>query len=279
METRVYSNSNKYSVIQILLSSIKGYKDSFYLAKQLAKRDVKAQYRKSVLGVFWALIPVLINAFVWILLQSSGAVQLSATAIPYPLFVLVGTTIWSILGECLVMPITTVNSNIGIITKINFDKEALITLGFLKLFFNLLIKFGLIIVFILYFQVAPTASILYFLPLLFITMLLFISIGTLITPIGVLYGDISRMIPIALQLLMYATPVLYLTPKVGILKTIMTFNPLSYIVVDLRNTLTGLNLEYGVFWIGILATTIVLTLLALIVYRVSMPIITERMSS
>jgi len=261
------------------VSSIKGYKNSFYLAKQLAKRDVKAQYRQSVLGVFWALIPVLINAFVWILLQSSGAIKLSETNIPYPLFVLIGTTIWSIFGECLTMPINTVNSNIGIITKINFDKEALITLGFLKLMFNLLIKLGLIIVFMLVFQVVPSSSILFFIPLLFITMLFFISIGTLIAPIGILYSDISRMIPIALQMLMYVSPVLYISPKVGFLKTIMDLNPLSYFIIDIRNTLTAMPVEHWYFWVGTLILTLVVTLLALIVYRVSMPIITERMSA
>jgi len=279
LETRVYSNSNKYSIKDILWSSIKGYKSSFYLAKQLAKRDVKAQYRQSVLGVFWALVPVLMSAFVWILLQMSGAIQLSATAIPYPLFVLVGTTVWSIFGECLTMSITTVNANIGIITKINFEKEALITLGFLKLMFNLLIKFALIVVFMLYFQVVPTTSLLFFLPLLLITMLFFISIGILITPLGVLYGDISRLIPVILQLLMYVTPVLYMMPKEGFLKTIMSINPLTYFIIDLRNSLTGMPIEHWTFWLGTLCVTLLLSILAMIVYRVSIPIITERMSS
>lgn len=279
METRIYSNSNKYSIKQILMSSIKGYTSSFYMAKQLAKRDVKAQYRQSVLGIFWALIPVLINALVWILLQTSGAIKLSATNIPYPLFVLVGTTIWTIFGECLTMSITTVNANKSIVTKINFEKEALISLGFIKLIFNLSIKLALIIAFIIYFQVLPSASILYFIPLLLITMLFFISVGILITPIGVLYGDISRMIPIAMQFLMYVTPVLYIMPKEGFLKNIMALNPLTYFITDLRNTVTGYEVEHWPFWIGTFVVTLVLTLLAMIVYRVSMPILTERMSS
>lgn len=279
METRIYSNSNTYNVKQILIESINGYKRSFYLAKQLAKRDVKAQYRQSVLGVFWALIPVLINALVWILLQSSGAIKISSTKIPYPLFALIGTTIWSIFSECLTMPITTVNANKNIVTKINFDKEALISLGFIKLIFNLAIKLALILAFIIYFQVVPSGSILYFIPLLLITMLFFINIGVLITPIGVLYGDISRMIPIAMQFLMYITPVLYIMPKEGFLKTIMSLNPLTYFIIDLRNSLTGMPVENWTFWLGTLCVTLLISVLAVIVYRVSMPIITERMSS
>lgn len=279
LETRIYSNSNKYSIRQLLLESLKGYKNSFYLAKQLAKRDITSQHRQSIFGIFWVILPVLMNALVWIFLQSSGTINLTATSIPYPLFVLVGTTVWSIFGECLNMPIGTINGNRGIITKINFEKEALITLGFIKVGFNLLIKLGMILFFILYFQVVPTVSIVLFFPFLLLMMLFFISVGIIIAPIGILYNDISRFIPIALQLLMYITPVLYVIPESGLMQKIMSLNPLSYIITDIRNTLTGMPIENGIFWLFFLLVTLFLSLIAMVVYRVSMPIITERMSA
>ncbi|SDW71557.1 ABC transporter permease [Flavobacterium degerlachei] len=279
LETRIYSNSNKYSIRQLLRDSLKGYKSSFYLAKQLAKRDITSQHRQSIFGIFWVILPVLMNALVWIFLQSSGTINLTATAIPYPLFVLIGTTVWSIFGECLNMPIGTINGNRGIITKINFEKEALITLGFIKIGFNLLIKLGMILFFILYFQVVPTVSIVLFFPFLLLMMLFFISVGIIISPIGILYNDISRFIPIALQLLMYITPVLYVVPKSGLMQKIMSLNPLSYIITDIRNTLTAMPIENGIFWLFFLLVTLFLSLIAMVVYRVSMPIITERMSA
>lgn len=279
LETRIYSNSNKYSIRQLLRDSLKGYKSSFYLATQLAKRDISSQHRQSVFGIFWVILPVLMNALVWIFLQSSGTINLTATNIPYPLFVLIGTTVWSIFGECLNMPIGTINGNRGIITKINFEKEALITLGFIKIGFNLLIKLGMILFFILYFQVVPTVSIVLFFPFLLLMMLFFISIGIIIAPIGILYNDISRFIPIALQLLMYITPVLYVVPKSGLMQKIMSLNPLSYIITDIRNTLTAMPIENGIFWLFFLLVTLFLSLIAMVVYRVSMPIITERMSA
>lgn len=279
LETRVYSNSSTYSIKQILLESIKGYKSSFHLAKQLAKRDISSQYRQSVLGVFWIIIPIVLNAMVWVFLQSTGTINLTPTNIPYPLFALVGTTIWSILGECLNMPISTVNGNRSIITKINFEKEALLSLGFMKIGFNLLIKLGMILFFILYFQIVPTVSLLLFFPFLVLMMIFFIAIGTIISPIGILYNDISRFIPISLQLLMYITPVLYVVPKSGLMQTVMSINPLSYIITDIRNTLTGMPIENGFFWLTFGLVTLVLILIAMIVYRVSMPVITERMSA
>lgn len=278
LEKHIYTSSNSYSFWDVVKGSLKGFRDSFYLAKQLAKRDIKAQYRQSFLGVFWAVFPVLINSLVWIFLQSSGTIAVTETNVPYPAFVLIGTTLWGIIGECINLTSQSVNANRSIITKINFDKEALITLGLIKFFFNFLIKVGLIVVFLIFFKIVPSIEILFFIPLLFLSIVFFVAIGILLMPISLLYTDISRLIPIALQFLMYATPVVYAMPPEGIMRKVMLLNPLSYIITDLRNVLTGYGLENLVFWFFGLLVTVVLSVIALVVYRVSIPILTERMS-
>lgn len=278
LEKHIYTSSNSYSFWDVVKASLKGFRDSFYLANQLAKRDIKAQYRQSFLGVFWAVFPLLINSLVWIFLQSSGTITVTKTNVPYPAFVLIGTTLWGIIGECINLTSQSVNANRSIITKINFDKEALITLGLIKFFFNFLIKIGLIILFLIFFKIVPSIEILFFIPLLFLSIVFFVAIGTLLMPISLLYTDISRLIPIALQFLMYATPVVYAMPPDGLMRKIMLLNPLSYIIADLRNMLTGYSIENPVFWcFGILITAL-FSIIALVVYRVSMPILTERMS-
>jgi lipopolysaccharide transport system permease protein len=278
IEKHLYTSSNSYSFWDVVKASLKGFRNSFYLANQLAKRDIKAQYRQSFLGVFWAIFPALINSLVWIFLQSSGTIAVTVTAVPYPAFVLIGTTLWGIIGECINLTSQSVNANRSIITKINFDKEALITLGLIKFFFNFLIKIGLIVVFLIFFKIVPSIEILFFVPLLFLSIVFFVAIGTLLMPISLLYTDISRLIPIGLQFLMYATPVVYAMPREGIMRKLMLLNPLSYIITDLRNVLTGYGIENPVFWFFGLLVTTVLSTIALVVYRVSMPILTERMS-
>lgn len=278
LQQHIYTSSNSYSFRGIVKASLKGFKDSFYLARQLAKRDIQAQYRQSFLGVFWAIFPTLINSLVWIFLQSSGTITVTTTNVPYPVFVLIGTTLWGIVGECINLTTSSVNANRSIISKINFDKEALITLGLIKFFFNFLIKIGFIILFLVFFKILPSIEILYFFPLLFLSIVFFVAIGTLLMPISLLYTDISRLIPIGLQFLMYATPVVYAMPADGLMRKIMLLNPLTYIISDLRNVLTGHGLENPVFWIFSIVITVVLSIIALVVYRVSMPILTERMS-
>lgn len=278
LEKHIYTSSNNYSFRAILKASLKGFKDSFYLARQLAKRDIQAQYRQSFLGVFWAFFPLLMNSLVWIFLQSSGTITVTTTSIPYPAFVLIGTTLWGIVGECINLTTSSVNANKSIITKINFDKEALITLGLIKFFFNFLIKMGLIVVFLVFFTIVPSATVLLFIPLLFLSIVFFVAIGILLMPISLLYTDVSRLIPIVLQFLMYATPVVYAMPPEGLMREIMLLNPLTYIITDLRNTLTGYGIENPVFWgVGVVVTALA-SIFALVIYRVSMPILTERMS-
>ena len=279
LEKRVYSSNKQYRFTKILQASILGFKNSYYLAKQLALRDLKAQYRQSLLGVFWAFAPLIINSLVWIFLQGSGTVKLSETNVPYPLFVIIGTTLWSFFGEALQLTMQSVKGNMSILTKVNFDKEALITLGTLKYSVNILLKFAIIAVFMVYYQVVPSWEVVWFLPLLLVAMLFFISIGILITPFGLLYNDVGRMIPIGMQFLMYITPVVYAFPKDGLMYDIMRWNPIAYLLQDLRQVLTGYGLEYGYFWLGFALISLVLFILGLVVYRVSIPIITERMSA
>lgn len=278
-QVKVYKSTSSYSVLEILRDCLNGYKNSFYLAKQLAKRDISAQYRQSILGIFWAIAPVLMSAFVWIFLNRTGTIQLAETNIPYPLFVVIGTTIWSIFTDCLLLSITSVNANKSLITKINFDKEVLVTLGIIKLFFNMLIKFALVILLMIYFKVAISSSILFFIPILILAIIALTSVGILITPIGALYGDIARVIPVVMQILMYLTPVVYNCPKEGLMRVMMNWNPLTYIITDLRNALTGHGIENWPFIIGFAIVTLFISIFSLLVYRIAMPIIAERMSA
>lgn len=278
LEVRIYNSNRQYSLKSIIQESFSGFVNSYYLAKQLASRDIKAMYRQSLFGFFWAVAPAFMSAAVWIFLQGTGTIKLSATSIPYPLYVVLGTTFWGLLNECLMLPMQSITSNQSVITKINFQKEALITLGILKLGFNLLIKFFILVLFLFWFKVSPAISFLYFIPILVLTIISFVSIGIIISPIGVLYSDVSRLIAIAMQLLMYLSPVVYAAPKQGMMKWVMELNPLSHVIDNIRNSLTGEAVN-PVFVLSLIVFALVSSIIAMIIYRVSMPVITERMSS
>jgi lipopolysaccharide transport system permease protein len=276
LEEKIYQKRNSESFLFLMKESLKDIYNSRFLAKQLAERDIKAQYRQSYLGILWAFIGPLTTAFVWIFLNNSGTVKLSDTGIPYPVFVFSGTLLWSIMIEAINSPMTSTNAARGIISKINFPKEALIISGVYKLLFNSSVKISLLIIFMLFYQVPISWSVFLF-PFTLLAIIVFgTTLGLFITPLGLLYNDVSKAISFAFKFIMYVTPVIYVIPKEGIMKIIMEINPLTPLLLTARNVLVGQQPQYLAYYFSIIGVSVLLLLVALVIYRISIPIITER---
>lgn len=279
LETRVYQKENNTKLGDLFKESLKNIYTSRFLAKQLAVRDIKAQYRQSYLGIFWAFITPLATAFVWVFLNYSGTIRLTDTGIPYPLYAFSGTLLWSIITEAINSPTSSTNAAKSLLSKINFPREALIISGIYKLLFNSLVKIVLLIVFLIFYGVGFHWSMLLF-PFAIAGIVLFgTTIGLFITPIGMLYKDIARIISLGLGFLMYLTPVVYIIPTSGILKTLMELNPLTPLILTSRDLIVGTTPEYLLYFIGIIAVSIPLLMVALVFYRISIPIIVERIGA
>jgi len=80
-------------------------------------------------------------------------------------------------------------------------------------------------------------------------------------------------------LLMYATPIVYPMPDSGIIKTFNQYNPLYYMISIPRDWFSGLEVSNTLpIWISLLVSLIVL-FLGWILYRITMPIIIERVGA
>lgn len=279
MQTRIYQKETNRNLPKLLVESLRDLNASRFLAFQLAKRDISAQYRQSYLGIVWAFVTPLATAFVWMFLNSSGTVKLTDTGIPYPVYAFAGTLLWSIITEAINSPIKSTNSAKSILSKINFPKEALITSGILKLLFNSSVKVILLLIFIFAYGIELSWSLLLFPLAILGGLVVGNTIGLLLTPIGMLYQDISKLITFGMQFLMYATPVVFAVPASGLMKTIMELNPLTPIISVGRNLAVGLPVEYLTYFCVVLAACIPLFFIALVFYRISIPIFVERLSA
>ncbi|WP_417860769.1 ABC transporter permease [Winogradskyella sediminis] len=279
LETRVYQKERTIKFGKLLKASLSDMYHSRFLARQLAERDIKAMYRQSYLGILWAFIMPLTTAAVWIFLNSSGTVKLSDTGVPYPVYAFSGTLIWSIIVASINSPMTSTQAAKGILTKINFPKEALLLSGIYKLLFDTFIKILILVVFVLIYGVGLQWSLLLF-PVAILGAVIFgTTVGLFLTPLGLLYKDIGKIITFGMQFLMYVTPVVYAIPKTGIMKTIMTWNPITPILLTARDLVVGFTPEYLIYFFVVLAVCIPFLFLGLIIYRISIPIIVERLSA
>lgn len=279
MKTVVYTSDKKTHFFQELKSISRDIKSSNFLAYQMTKRDLQSQHRQSLLGFFWILAPVIINSMIWLFLNGSGVVNVNIPGgIPYPVFVILGTTIWNIFAEAVQSPINSVNAGRAIISKINFPKEALLMKGLYTTFFNLAIKMVPAVAILIAYQVAPSWSLLLF-PFYIIALTIFaFAIGLILTPLGLIYTDISKLLITGIPLLMYLTPVVYAVPRSGVFKFLFNLNPLTYIINDTRNTLIGAAPQSLIFTVVLTAVSLIVLLIGLVIFRKSMPIVIEKIA-
>lgn len=279
LPVKIYRRQNKAQLFVLLRETLTDLWGSHFLAWQFAKRDISSQYRQSYLGILWLFITPLASAAIWVFLNSSGTLVIADTGMPYPVYAFSGTLIWSILIEAINSPTQSTNANRNILSKINFPKEALVLSGIYKLFFNSSVKIVLLLVFIFAFGVGFNWSLLWFPVVLLAAVMIGTAIGLFLTPIGLLYTDVSRLITMALSLVMYLTPVVYGIPKTGIMKTIMTYNPFTPLVTTTRAVLVGQDPMFLTYFFILTGLSVFLLLLSLVIYRVSIPVIIERLSA
>jgi len=249
------------------------------LAWRLLVRNISAQYRQSLLGYAWAFVPPIFTSLIWIFLQSQKVLGVGDTGMPYIVFVITGTVLWQTFVEALNSPLQMVNESKSMLTKINFPREALILAGVGQVVFNFLIRAFLLVAVMLWFQISPHTS-LFLVPLGVIALILLgISLGLLLTPIGMLYQDIGRGLVFATSAWFFLTPVIYPVPKASFAATLIEMNPVTPLLVATRDWLVmgSTNLWPAFLWV--LVGSVVLLLLGWIQYRIAMPHLISRMSA
>ena len=280
MQVRNYKSDNSgLSFKNMVLEMFSDLKQSRDLAWRLTVRDFKGQYRQSLLGGVWAFITPLMSALVWIFLNASGAVQISDAGIPYPAYVFSGTMLWSILSDSVSMPLKQTVAAKGMMGKINFPKEGLLLSSFYNIFIGAGIKTVLIILGVLAIGVAPTTQ-LFFVPVAVFGMIFFgYAIGLLATPLGMLYTDIGKVLPMFMQLLMYLSPVVYTIKGNDWLSKIININPTTALVTTGRSAFTGLPFENLTYFFALFPIVFIFLIVGWVFYRFSIPIIVERTSN
>lgn len=267
---------NPIGLFKEMLSSIKASRE---LAWRLTLRDISAQYRQSLLGYFWAFIPPLASTLVFVFLNDQGVIVTDDTTIPYAAYVLIGMVLWQTFVESVNAPLKVVTASKSTLAKINFPYEALIFSAIGQVLFGFAIKIIIIMGVFIAFQVPITWGLPLSLLVVLGLILLGISIGALITPMAVLFNDVSFGLMSGLTLWFFVTPVVYSTPNTYPISLLSTVNPVSPLLIaarDLATTGTTTNLLPLSI---VLVATISSLLLIWVVFRVSIPILIERMSS
>jgi lipopolysaccharide transport system permease protein len=245
-------------------------------------RDLKAQYRQTYLGYLWILLPSIATTAAWYYMTNQGLIDVRKTPIPYPAFVMIGQIIWGTFTGAFSAPQTGFNGGSAIFMKIKVPPEAFLANAIAKIIFDLLVKTVLVIaIFALFWNELTISWTVLLVPVgLGVTMLFGAALGLFMVPIGSLYTDIGRAVPVLMPFLMYTTPVIFPMAKGdGLAATLMRWNPLSPLIDVTRCWLTqgtaDPNLVFNLFLL--LPISLVIGLIGLIFLRIAMPHLVVRM--
>lgn len=188
-------------------------------------------------------------------------------------------TLWQTFVESLNGPIAALASAKPLLARINFPKEAIILASLGEVFFNFGIKLFLIVGLFIWFKV-PVGWTVFLAPVALIHLIMFGTfIGLLLAPVSVLYQDVSKALPLILTPWLLITPVIFPPPKSGLFATIVNLNPVTPLLVTVRELAIGLPLSDPTgFWV-VSAISFIGLLLAWVFYRLTIPFIVERISS
>ena len=247
------------------------------LAWRLFMRDLKAQYRQTILGYVWAFLPPLVASATFIFLQSQGITRIEGTGIAYAAFAMMGTLLWQVFVDSMQSPLNSFNAAKGMLVKINFPREAVLVGGLYMVIFNLFIRLLLVIAVMVWWQVPVDQTVLFFPVAMAALMAAGFAIGLALLPISSLYGDVSRVIPIVSGFWMLLTPVVYPPRTEGLAGWLATWNPVSPLIITARECLTAQPLSMlGPFFI-VFACSLVVIFLGLVGFRIAMPHLIARM--
>ena len=265
-------------LLLIIRDFTKNLPQSFNLGYRLALRNIRAKYRQSLFGILWVLLPPLATSGVWIFLRSQNIFDFKGLSVPYPVFVLTGTLLWQVFSESITILLDNLNHNRSLLTKINFPHESLVFSAVCEIFFAIFVKLILLAAVLIIFQILPGWQFVFTILGIFALMLLGLTIGLMLIPFAMLYKDISLGLPFILQFAIYLTPVVYPLPDYKGIGKILAYNPVTPLLTNSREWLFGLSPNSTVF-IWIIFLSLLMMIAGLLLYKLSMQIIIERIGS
>lgn len=201
--------TSKHSLFDLRLKEVWNYRDLLIL---FVRRDFVTVYKQTILGPLWFFIQPLLTTITFTIIFGNVA-KLSTDGAPQLVFYMAGITLWNYFSSCLTAVAGVFNANAGIFGKVYFPRLIMP----LTIVISNLMKFGvqflLFISFVLYFalsgMIQPNLWILITPYIIFLMAIISMGIGLVLSSMMTKYKDLNQLIGFAIQLAMYATPVIY----------------------------------------------------------------------
>lgn len=240
------------------------YRDLLFM---FVKRDFVEVYKQTILGPIWFFIQPLLTVAMYVVVFSRIA-RISTDGLPPLLFYLAGIVIWNCFQESFKNTSKTFIENAALFGKVYFPRIILPLSKILSGLLRFLIQFSLFLIICCFFLVNksyslhPNAALLVTPILVLIMAILGLGLGILVTSLTTKYRDFMFLFQFGVQLLMYATPVIYpLSVVPGKYRLLLMLNPMTPVIEGFRFAFFGV----GNFSLINIATSFLFSFLILLI--------------
>ena len=268
-DTHDWTIESKNSLFDLKLKEVWAYRDLLGL---LVRRDFVSFYKQTIFGPLWFFIQPLLTTIMFTFVFGNIA-EISTDGLPKPLFYMAGITAWNYFADCLTKTSTVFKDNASIFGKVYFPRLIMP----LSIVVSNLVRFG--VQFLLFLVVMgfyalkgtafhPTWAIALF-PLVVVLMAaLGLGAGMIISAMTTKYRDLAFLITFGIQLLMYATTVIFpLSAAPEKYKWLIELNPMTSLIETFRYGFLG---KGSFSWSSIgysTLTTIILLISGIIIFN------------
>ena len=205
----------------------------------LVWRDVKVRYKQTALGIAWSVVQPFLTMIVFTILFGRLA-KLPSDDIPYPLFSMAALVPWTYFSTAVSNGSSSLLGNQHLIAKVYFPRVLVPLAAVLMPGVDLAVSFGMLVVLMAWYRVAITTAVL-LLPLyVALAMLTAFAITLWTSALTVRYRDARYVLPFAVQLWLFVTPVAYpasMVPERW--RLLYAVNPMATVIEGFRSALFG----------------------------------------
>ncbi len=222
------------------LNELWEYRELFYF---LALRNIQVRYKQTVIGIAWAILQPVATMFVFTIFFGRLA-GMPSDGMPYPIFALSGLLPWIFFSNAVSASTDSMVTDANLVKKIYFPRIIIPTASIFSALLDLMLGFILILILLPFFDMGYSYRLFLF-PLL--GLLLFITttgIGISLATMNALFRDIRHVMPFALQIWLFITPIVYpmslLSEK---WKAVYSLNPMVGVVETFKWMILGTDLN------------------------------------
>lgn len=217
-------------------ADLKRHRELLYF---LTWRDIKIRYKQTALGITWAILQPLAVALA--LTAFLGRVfHMTSDDLPYPVFAYAGMVLWQLFAQSLVATSNSIVRDVQLISKVYFPRLLVPLSAILASLLDFAVSLLVLIVFLVYFRIAPTAAVVLF-PLFVLPVILSsLGAGLWLAALNVKYRDVHYTVNFFVQFWFFVTPVVYPVSSIPVRwRALYELNPMVGALQGFRWALRG----------------------------------------